>query len=342
LETVGKERLADWGEFALIDFLARRLPPRSPALKVGIGDDASCWRPPAAAGILTTVDLLVEGVHFDLAYTSAADLGWKALAVNLSDIAAMGGRAHCAFLGLGLPATTARSWLEEFVDAFLELAARYRVELAGGDTVKAGQLVISVTLNGSCETLSGLRSGARAGDDIYVSGAIGDSFLGLELLRGRLTLPPETGGDFLRRRHLRPTPRLELGQALVAAGAVAAMIDVSDGLAADLGHLLTASGGLGAELESSRLPFSAPARAVLASGRVKVAELLTGGEDFELLFTAPPEQAERIAEIAAAVALPVTRIGRITATPGLYLAAPEGTTELSCKGGYDHFQSQDQ
>ena len=334
--------IGDWGEFSFIDFLARRLPPLDAGLELGIGDDASCWRPAAGDGILTTLDMLVEGVHFDLSYTSAADLGWKALAVNLSDIAAMGGRPRCAYLGLGLPPETGKTWLAEFIDAFLGLAAAHGVQLAGGDTVKSRRLVISVTLNGVSCGPPQLRSGAAVGDDIYCSGTIGDSFLGLQLLTGKLEPVTSSGAVFLNRRHLRPSPRLGLGRELAKAGAVSALIDISDGLAADLGHLLAASGGLGAELDSERLPFSEPARRFLAAGQTTVARLLTGGEDFELLFTAPPEKASLITGIASALELPVSRIGRIVSPAGLRLRGAEGTTELGIKGGYDHFQSQDQ
>ena len=334
--------LADWGEFAFIDFLARHPALAQADLEVGIGDDASVWRPPAGARVLTTLDMLVEGVHFDLASTSAADLGWKALAVNLSDLAAMGGRPECVYLGLGLPPATAKAWLKEFIDAFLRLAECYRVRLAGGDTVRAGELVISVTLVGSTTAAPGLRSGASPGDGIYCSGTIGDSCLGLRVLDGRLAGLSEADAEFLKKRHRRPNPRLALGRKLVAAGVASAMIDISDGVVADLGHLLKRSGGLGAELESGRLPFSAPARRVLESGRVELVDLMTGGEDFELLFTAPPSAAAEIAEIAAFLELPVAGIGRVVGRAGISLAGPAGKIELKTKGGYDHFQSQNQ
>ena len=342
MATGGDATLADWGEFSFIDFLARRQPQPQAGLEVGIGDDASVWRPPATARVLTTVDLLVEGVHFDCRYTSAADLGWKALAVNLSDIAAMGGRPQCVYLGLGLPPTTTRSWLEEFSEVFSALAARFRVQLAGGDTVRAEHLVISVTLVGTAMGALGLRAGAGAGDDIYCSGTIGDSGLGLKILTGALTGLAGPDADFLTRRHLRPEPRLALGQSLVAAGVVSALIDVSDGLAADLGHLLRASGDLGAELDADRLPFSPVVARELAAGRTEIVDLLTGGEDFELLFTAPPPAAAKISEIAAELKVPVARIGRVGRRPGIALIGPRAPVELSSRGGYDHFQSQNQ
>ncbi|MBN2705255.1 MAG: thiamine-monophosphate kinase, partial [Deltaproteobacteria bacterium] len=214
--------LADWGEFAFIEALKKRLPPVSEGLYLGPGDDASWWLPGRAGGVLTTADMLVAGVHFDLAYTTAAALGYKALAVNLSDLAAMGGGfGATAYLSLALPATLEKVWLESFLDGFLDLARAQRVQLAGGDTVKGRELVIAVTLNGQpagCVPIC--RKGATVGDDLYLSGWLGDSYLGLELLQGRLavTAGREREAEYLRERHLRPQPRVSLGKALGVSG----------------------------------------------------------------------------------------------------------------------------
>ncbi|NPA25242.1 MAG: thiamine-phosphate kinase [Deltaproteobacteria bacterium] len=338
---IREQTLADWGEFSFIGFLRDRLPASHPELLLGIGDDASWWRP-AGGEVLTTTDMLVEGVHFDLAYTSAADLGWKSLAVNLSDLAAMGGRPACVYLALGLPGTTRRSWLEEFIDAFLELADHYGVQLAGGDTVRSETLVISVALNGIPAAAGPVRrAGARPGDDLYLSGSVGDSFLGLRCLQGRLSVSGPAG-IFLRERHLRPRPRVELGAFLGTSGMVNAMLDVSDGLIADLGHLLSASGGWGAELEIENLPLSSAAREALRAGMCDYPELLTGGEDFELLFSLAPDRFPELAAAVAGVGVELTRIGRITSKPGIFLLGPDRLPyQLDGKEGYDHFQTRD-
>ncbi len=333
--------IADWGEFGFIEALKDRLPKASGDLKLGIGDDAAWWSPSTGQGILTTTDMLVEGVHFDLAYTSALDLGYKSLAVNLSDLAAMGATPSCVYLSLALPAQLEKVWLESFVDAFLLLAKEHGVQLAGGDTVQADQMVISVTLCGLA--LKGepiQRGGAQIGDDIYLSGTVGDSCLGLKLLQGDLQVPAvfEESSDFLKNRHLRPSPQVVLGEMLAASGVVSAMLDVSDGVVADLGHLLTASGNFGAELEASGLPLSPAAHSFLEADRVDYVTLLTGGEDYELLFTASSKQRAKIETIAAEAAVNLTRIGRITQAEGLFLLVDKTRKALGARGGYDHFQ----
>ncbi len=334
--------IADWGEFGFIEALRERLPKASGDLKLGIGDDAAWWTPAFDHGILTTTDMLVEGVHFDLSYTSAADLGYKSLAVNLSDLAAMGASPSCVYLSLALPVRLEKVWLESFIGAFLLLAKEYGVQLAGGDTVQADQMVISVTLCGLA--LSGkpiLRGGAKVADDIYLSGTVGDSFLGLKLLQGGLQVPDalNQSASFLKNRHLRPSPRIALGEMLAASGAVSAMLDVSDGVIADLNHLLTAAGGLGAELDNIQLPLSPAGRHFLAAEQVDYASLLTGGEDYELLFTASPKWRAQIEMISAKAAVNLTRIGRVTAVEGVFVMAEDGSRITLCiKGGYDHFQ----
>ena len=341
-ELANTATVADWGEFGFIEALRHRLPPASGALTIGVGDDAAWWQPEPGNGILTTTDMLVAGVHFDLAYTSAADLGYKSLAVNLSDLAAMGSKPACVYLSLGLPAQLKKAWLDEFIKAFLQLAKEHDVQLAGGDTVASPELVISVTLNGLAPAAKPLlRSGARLGDDIYVSGTIGDSFLGLALLQKRIQAPVNNiqGSDFLQSRHLRPVPRVVLGEQLAASGVVGAMLDISDGVVADLGHLLTASGGLGAELDCRKVPLSEASREFLEAGLVDYRNLLSGGEDYELLFTVAPAGREEISVIASASGVSLTRIGRITDRGSIFMLDNGVLRELTERGGYDHFQN---
>ncbi|MCK5680705.1 thiamine-phosphate kinase [bacterium] len=342
LVETGHDTVADWGEFGFIDNLRRRLPQASGALQLGVGDDAAWWRPALGNGVLTTTDMLVAGVHFDLAYTSAADLGHKALAVNLSDLAAMGSKPACAYLGLALPAHLKKAWLDEFIGAFLLLAKAHDLQLAGGDTVAAKELVISVTLNGLApESEPLLRSGAALDDDIYVSGTIGDSFLGLQLLQKRLKSPTGnlTEVSFLQERHLRPVPRVELGEQLAASGVVSAMLDISDGVIADLGHLLTASGGLGAELDCQKIPLSEAGCQFVEAGLVSFSSLLAGGEDYELLFTAPQKAHDEIAEIASESRVALTKIGQINHQDTITIFENGIFKELKGRGGYDHFQN---
>ncbi|MBN2809193.1 MAG: thiamine-phosphate kinase [Deltaproteobacteria bacterium] len=334
--------MAEWGEFGFIAALRERLPQAYGDLKLGVGDDAAWWCPTVGQGILTTTDMLVEGVHFDLSYTSAAALGYKSLAVNLSDLAAMGGRPACVYLSLALPARLEKVWLETFIEAFLASAKEYDVQLAGGDTVQAQQLVLSVTLCGLALAPPLQRRGAAVGDDIYLSGTCGDSYLGLKLLQGTLPaglVSPEAAA-FLKNRHLRPVPRVALGEILAASGSVSAMLDVSDGVVGDLNHLLTAAGGLGAELEAARLPLSFAARGFLEANLTDYVALLTGGEDYELLFTAAPGQRDIITAIADRATVSLTRIGRITPTAGIFLLAEGKSEALNARGGYDHFQHQ--
>lgn len=334
--------MADLGEFGFIETLRQRLPPASGDLKLGVGDDAAWWQPVSGSGILTTTDMLVAGVHFDLSYTSAADLGYKSLAVNLSDLAAMGGLPACAYLSLALPAQLKKEWLDEYITAFLELAEGHNVQLAGGDTVAAPELVISVTLNGLASAGKPvLRSGAKIGDDIYVSGTIGDSFIGLQLLQGHFdsSILDSSDSTFLESRHLRPAPRVRLGSQLTASGRVSAMLDISDGVVADLGHLLTASGGLGAELDRADIPFSRPATRLVAANLTDYRELLAGGEDYELLFTANPVARAEIAEIAVTAEVALTRIGRITDKGKIFVSVNGAIEELSGRRGYDHFHN---
>ncbi len=336
------ETVADLGEFGFIETLRRRLPQASGSLPIGVGDDAAWWRPAAGNGILTTTDMLVNRVHFDLDYTTAADLGYKSLAVNLSDLAAMGGEPVCAYLALALPAELEKIWLDEYITAFLKLAQEYNVQLAGGDTVAARDLTISVTLNGLAPVNKPiLRSGAAVNDDIYVSGSIGDSFCGLKLLQkifpAAALNPAEIA--FLQGRHLRPAARVRLGRTLAACGRVNAMLDISDGVVADLGHLLTASGELGAELDQAAIPLSPAAAKLEAAGVTDLPDLLTGGEDYELLFCANPGARAEIAEIARACGVNLTRIGRVNDKRKILMLVNGKSEALSGRRGYDHFRN---
>lgn len=313
------------GEFELIRAFFQR-PLEDAAVRLGIGDDCALLALPAGEELAVTTDTLVAGRHFpDTA--APFDIGWKALAVNLSDLAAMGARARWVTLALTLPASD-EAFLREFARGFFALAAREGVSLVGGDTTR-GPLSLTVTAMGTVPAGQALRrAGARPGDDVYVSGTVGDAGLGLRLELGQwLEAIEPAARDFALARLHRPEPRLALGLAL--RGLASACLDVSDGLAQDLGHLLAAS-GVGAELALESLPRSA----ALAGIDVAFADILalTSGDDYELLFTAPAGARERI----AALPLSCARIGVITAAAGLRFTRDGAAIDMPV-AGFTHF-----
>jgi len=325
-------KLSSVGEFGFIRSIASKAGTDS-SLLVGIGDDAAAAVISPGMILLSTADLLAEGIHFDLGWSDAFSLGKKSIAVNLSDIAAMGGVPRYALLSLAIPPQLPLEFMESFVSGFLCQAGKYGVLLIGGDTSSSqGGLVISVTLLGEQVPEKIVRrSGAMTGDLICVSGTLGDAALGLKQLQaGR-----RQGGAVSR--HLDPVPRVELGKALAEAGLASAMIDVSDGLAADLGHILAAS-GKGGQVNLDLLPLSVEFRESVAKECADYNALpLSGGEDYELLFTLPQAKFAAARTLAAAAGTAVTDVGRITAAGGLLLADSAGNCYETVSGGYDHF-----
>ncbi|MBP6595887.1 MAG: thiamine-phosphate kinase [Arenimonas sp.] len=314
------------GEFALIDRIRARVRLR-PDVACGIGDDAALLRVPPGQVLVVTSDTLVSGVHFP-PETAPADIGWKALAVNLSDLAAMAATPAWCTLALTLPEPDA-DWLDGFLDGFLELADAHEVCLVGGDTTQ-GPLSITVTAQGLVpEGEALLRSTARAGDDLWVTGTLGDAAGALQQWRARGPASAK-----LRYRLDRPTPRIRAGLAL--RGLASAGIDLSDGLAADLGHVLKAS-RLGARIDLARLPTSR----TLADHFDEVQRWplqLAGGDDYELCFTAPPSAALAIEQALAARDATATVIGEVVAEPGLHFTTPEGEPYALAAAGYRHFE----
>ncbi|GHE33359.1 thiamine-phosphate kinase [Vulcaniibacterium thermophilum] len=313
-------------EFSLIERIRRRAAAREDVV-LGIGDDAALLRVPPGRELAVAMDTLNAGVHFPDG-TAAADVGWKALAVNLSDLAAMGAEPAWCTLSLSLPQADA-AWLDGFLDGFLELAAAHRVALVGGDTTR-GPLSVCVTVHGLIEPGSALRrDGARVGDAVWVSGTLGDAAGAL-----RQWQQQGVGVDpALRDRLDRPTPRVALGRAL--RGIAHAAIDVSDGLLADLGHVCTAS-GLAAEIELDALPCSA-ALAAAFDRNTRRALQAAGGDDYELCFTAPAEASAAIGALARALALPLARIGRTVEGAGVRALTADGTPWQPARAGYEHF-----
>ena len=300
---------------------------------LGPGDDAALIAPAPGMELAISVDMLVEGRHF-FAGAEPEALGHKALAVNLSDLAAMGAVPRYALLAGALPDADP-AWLEAFSRGLFALADAHGVDLIGGDTTR-GPRNLCITVIGEVPAGQAIRRrGALPGDDVWVSGTLGDAALALAALAGRATLAAEALAA-CRARLDRPQPRIALGLAL--RGIATAMLDVSDGLTGDLGHLL-AAGGVGARIDLARIPAS-PALAQLrdGTGRALAQEcLLAGGDDYELLFTARNVDRERVAAAGVAAGVAVTRIGKITPEPGLVVRDAAGAPLPSLPRAFDHF-----
>ncbi|TFZ06615.1 thiamine-phosphate kinase [Ramlibacter henchirensis] len=325
------------GEFELIDRFFRRARPAPRAVPLGIGDDCALLAPAPGMQLAVSTDMLLEGRHF-LSTVDPSRLGHKALAVNLSDLAACGARPVAFTLSLALPSVD-ESWLEGFARGLFALADEHGCELIGGDTTR-GPLAISVTVFGEVPAGQALlRSGARAGDDLYISGTLGDARLALEVFRGALTAPAPVF-ELARARMEQPTPRVALGQAL--RGVATSAIDVSDGLLGDLGHVLRGSNVGATVWAGSALPLLGVREKAGDPGDLpdearQLEFVLAGGDDYELLFTAPQARREAVASAAAASATPVTRIGRIEAQPGLRVLDGQGREIRSSFASFEHF-----
>ena len=317
------------GEFDLIARYFTRAPKRA---ALGVGDDCALLAPlPTGQQLAVSCDMLVEGRHF-LSTVAPDRLGHKALAVNLSDMAACGAEPIAFTLALSMPRVD-EAFLEGFARGMFALANEQGIELVGGDTT-AGPLNICITVFGAVPTGQALlRSGARAGDELWVSGSLGDARLALEVFRGTASLAGEAF-DAVRGRMECPSPRVALGKAL--RGVATSAIDLSDGLVGDLGQVLARS-GVGATVDADTLPRSA----VLASmPRALQHEcLLAGGDDYELLFSAPPSAASEVSAAARGAGAAVTRIGRIEATSGLRIVDGRGTPLVQRFAAFDHFRT---
>jgi thiamine-monophosphate kinase len=329
-------KVSEVGEFGLIEILARMVqtgrdvrPPARKNMVAGIGDDAAAWR--NTGGItLATTDCLVQDVHFKLGQAGWCDLGWKALAVNLSDIAAMGGMAEYALVTLGLPPDTGVEDVTDLYKGMIELGEKFDVTLAGGDTTSSKTAFISLTVTGSAGKRLLRRSAALPGDLVAITGYPGMSAAGLRLIGDGV--PPVDSDAPLRQAFLRPYPRLREGAIILSAGGHAA-IDVSDGLVADLGHICRAS-EVGARVEVERIPLHPAARRIFPTQALDMA--LGGGEDYELLFTGSTGVIDKV---RAKTSLPVSVIGEITAdiTRQVQVLDSNGRPYLFDKAGWDHF-----
>ena len=330
--------MSDVGERALIERIRARLPPAPPSLIVGIGDDAAVAKMDRGAFAVLTTDAIVEGVHFERRFSSAADIGHKALAVNLSDLAAMGAAPRFALLSLILPVSLPAADVDEMVSGLAALARAARVTVAGGNITRSpGPLAVDVTAVGAVKPRKVLtRGGGRAGDELYVSGRIGAGTAGLAWLRAHATSPasePDEGAIAeCVRWYRRPEPRTRLGALLGRTRAASACMDLSDGLA-DAVRQVAAASGVGARIDAGTLPVHpGAARWFEASGQDALRASLTGGDDYELLIAVPRRRRGRLRTvISQARGVPLTRIGELTADPDLVVrrdgaleALPEG------------------
>lgn len=324
--------MSSQGEFGFIDFIKEHF--KAPDGVMGIGDDCAVLPTyPISEGpgeLLVSTDLLMEGVHFLRKESSPEDIGWKAAAVNLSDIAAMGGSPVATFLSIALPKDAQGEWAERFIKGYAEISNLFDVPLLGGDTTSSlRDIAINVCVLGRCPSGKAItRSGARPGDVIYVTGPLGDSAAGLQAILKNLERTEDVAT--LIHRHKRPQPRIQAASDLIATDLVGAMMDISDGIASDLRHILKAS-GVGAIVELDRLPLTEEFMRVCKEQNWNAYELATGGgEDFELLFTAPAGLEKRTDIIT------VYPIGRIVEGSGLQWFDGGGRTDFDTTG-YEHF-----
>jgi thiamine-monophosphate kinase len=325
-------KLTEIGEFAVIATI-KEMAAAGPGIIKGIGDDAAILRPSPGMVSLVTTDLLLEGVHFNLDFTDPYRLGKKAVAVNLSDMAACGGIPTAFLVSLAAPVKTEMAFVRSLYQGMLEQAQEFKMPLAGGDTSRGERLLIAITLIGEAEEAKVIyRSGARKGDLIFVTGTLGDAALGLQQLK-----KGKREGIAIT-RHLAPIPRVKEGREIARLGLATAMIDISDGLMADLGHICEAS-AVGAKVQLSRLPLSEEYRREIAQYNADTYLLaVIGGEDYELLFTAPEERTAAIQKLAREFGIPITMIGEIAAdSHGVMIYGEDGKVYPVKQQGYDHF-----
>lgn len=334
--------LGDLGEFGLIERLARRLAetqtaPSAGAVRLGIGDDAAIFEVPPGRELVATIDALIEEVHFRRDWSRPEDIGWKALAVNVSDLGAMGARPLGALITLAAPRDLPLRWIDRLYQGLAECAAAYGCPVVGGDTVRSPKHVaLSIAALGTAPAgRAALRSGAQVGDLICVTGVLGDSAAGLALLERGIGLRTARHRPLVE-WHRRPRPPVAAGAALAEAGLVTAMLDLSDGLASDLRHVAKRS-GVGATIELDRLPISDAARQTARELKFDPTDwALHGGEDYQLLFTVPPDRWPEVPPTLAPLGAVATRLGHITRR-GLVLVDAGGKSQPLLPTGFIHF-----
>ncbi len=334
-----KETLGKVGEFGFIEKIRSAMKARNPHVVLGIGDDAAIFKPAKGHELVFTTDMLVEGRHFDFKWISPWQLGAKTMAVNVSDCAAMGAKPTVAVVSLGVPKDYPVANLEAFYDGLKSWGEQFGAQVVGGDTVGSDQFLVNVALVGEVETGRALRrSGAKAGDALFVTGTLGDSAGGLHSLlhpseKGKETAP------LLVKRHLTPTPRFNTGRVLSSKKLASSAIDISDGLSSEVHHLCGES-GVGAEIHEEALPIS-PSLAHYCGerGLSPLDFVLNGGEDYELLFTVPlPRISEAVQKLPAETGVAVKSIGRmVPKSKGVSLITRRGERKPLAAKGFDHF-----
>jgi thiamine-monophosphate kinase len=332
-------KIKDIGEFGLIERIHAKAGLSSYPVVIGIGDDASVLDVGPRNQVVTTTDMLVEGVHFLRDAIDPFDLGFKSHAVNLSDIAAMGATPAQSFLSFGLPADMDVEIIDTFLDGFMKVGEG--VPLSGGDTVSSPEgWVISVTVIGLAPAGRVLRRDAAVpGESIWLCGPVGDSAAGLSILLGRSKKVNEPDAQFLIKRHNRPLPQVRMGRILLEAGISNCAIDVSDGLLQDLGHICKSS-KLGAELQLDSIPLSGPLKEIAAANGVDpYTWALKGGEDYSLLFTVKPDQEKKLLTVLEREKIEAVPIGKIVPGTGIRVYKDGTEIETGPDGGYDHFRS---
>ena len=332
-------KITEIGEFGLIESIRKDCVTLREDVVKGIGDDCAVYRSSPGRVLLLTTDMLVEDAHFLWSSITPFQLGRKAIAVNLSDIAAMGGKPLVTLISLGIPADRAVEDIQELYRGMTDMCGRYAVSIVGGDTVAAHEnLIINVSLIGEADEHEVLyRSGARPGDKIYLTGVVGDSGAGLAILKGQIT-PPESLGSHFIKAHNEPAPQIETGRALGASRLASAMIDLSDGLLADLGHIAEES-GVGALLFENKIPLSRELKGLADyADRTPLDFALSGGEDYVLLVTVP---AKNIPEFERAckqeATSPLFQVGEIQERKGIRIRHEDGSEEELAYKGFDHF-----
>ena len=332
--------VADLGEFGLIDRIRAQLPAGPDRrIVVPIGDDVAAFRPAPGKVQLATCDVQVEGRHFDRRRISAQELGRRSAAINLSDIAAMGGRPTFALVSLALPETTPLDWVDHLYLGINEELGRFEAAVVGGNVSGSRrETVIDLTLLGEVEEERVLtRRGARPGDAVLVTGSLGASLIGRLALEQGLDRRDDAIGRVVQ-RHVTPTPRVHEGQAIAETRLATAMIDVSDGLAGDLGHVCERS-GVGVEVVAAQVPVDdATLKVAALLGEDALEAALHGGEDYELLVTCPQAQSAALARlIGERTSTAVTEIGRVVVEPGMTLVLTDGGRRPLEPRGWDHF-----
>ena len=339
--------LSDSSEFRLIQAIKRQssIGPGYSSLLKGIGDDAAIIQFIQNEHLLVSTDLCIEGIHFDLKLTSFREIGYRAIIANLSDIAAMGGIPRYVLTSVAIPSTSSLTNVQALYRGLLSCCHQYKLQLIGGDTSASKKgMFLGVTILGTVESSGALpRDGAKIGDHIYITGTLGDSWAGLKLLHKKRNHPThhleKRISQFLINRHLRPTPRIDIGRWLSTHRLATSAIDLSDGLSGDLGHICQES-GVGAMIDATKIPISAQCRSFARRKHLNPTTIaLEGGEDYELLFTVPAHYQTQLQEIESLYGVQITSIGTITPRKcGMRIKVGNGSSHPLVPTSYDHFR----